>query len=302
MAVIFSLQRAPKTHCSPKLDDGIYLAGKGSKAILLIHGLTGSPSEMAFIARSFHKQGYTVYIPRIVGHGDSIFVLKKRKWQDFYESMRVAFEKLRADCNPETSLFVGGLSMGALLALLLAEEYGEAVSGVISFSATLFFDGWNVPWTHRLLPIAFYTPLKHCFYFQEESPYGLKNETVRRHVHASYSDMKLADYSDAAKNGYAFFPVALFCELQKLIRHLLPRLSRLFTPILLLQAREDDMTSPRNSDYIHKRVASKINKLVLLDNCFHVITADQERYLVAETSIDFCEQIAETLSVSANAC
>lgn len=301
MAVIFSLQSAPKSHIPPSLDDGIFLKGKGPHAILLIHGLTGSPSEMAFVARSFHREGYTVFVPRIAGHGDSIFVLKKKKWGIFYDSVRTAFEKLRDECGNEASLFVGGLSMGALLALLLAREYADEIAGVVSFSATLFFDGWNVPWTQYLLPIAFHTPLKHCFYFREEAPYGLKSEAARRHVDASYRDAKLEDYSDASRNGYAFFPVALFCELQRLIRYLIPRLAEVSAPIQLLQATNDDMTSVRNSEFILQKVRSKIKELILLDDSYHVITADQERYIVAEKAIAFCNRIASPLaSLTAN--
>ena len=291
MGVIFSLQRSPKSDQHPASDEGILLKGEGSRAILLIHGLTGSPAELAFVARSFHREGYTVFVPRIAGHGASIFELKKKKWEAFHTSMREAFQKLRSLCDEDASIFVGGLSMGALLALLLAQENPSQVAGVISFSATLFFDGWNVPWTNRLLPIAFHTPLKHFFYFKEESPYGLKSESARRHVDACYRDAKLDDDSDASRNGYAFFPVALFCELQRLVTYLTPRLSGINAPLLLFQAVEDDMTSPRNSEFIRDNVNSAVCELILLEDSYHVITADRERYLVAEKAIDFCNRM-----------
>ncbi len=295
MGVLFSLQRSNKTSATPALDEGIFLKGKGPNAIFLIHGLTGSPSELGFVARSFHREGYTVFVPRIAGHGGSIFDLKKKKWEDFHESIRAAFQELQVRCDPDASIFVGGLSMGALLALMLAHDYPTHVAGVVSFSATLFFDGWNVPWTQHLLPIAFHTPLKHCFYFKEEAPYGLKSVSARRHVDASYRDAKLTDHSDAARNGYAFFPVALFCELQRLIAYLIPRLAEITVPIQLFQASQDDMTSPKNSEFIRDKVRSEVKEFVMLDDSYHVITADQERYLVAEKAIDFCNRMAESL-------
>ena len=41
----------------------------GDKAILLIHGYTGSPREMLWLGTQLHKAGYTVSIPRLPGHG-----------------------------------------------------------------------------------------------------------------------------------------------------------------------------------------------------------------------------------------
>ena len=53
-----------------------------------------------------------------------------------------ALERLREQCS---TVFVGGLSMGALLALKLAADHPSKIDGVATLSATFFYDGWNVP-------------------------------------------------------------------------------------------------------------------------------------------------------------
>ena len=42
---------------------------KGEDAVLLIHGLSGSPLEMQFVARTLYKAGFSVRVPRFSKHG-----------------------------------------------------------------------------------------------------------------------------------------------------------------------------------------------------------------------------------------
>jgi carboxylesterase len=177
---------------------------------------------------------------------------------------------------------VAGLSMGALLALLLAEEFPERISGATCLSPTLFYDGWNIPWSHCLLPLAYYTPIRYFAYFKEEPPYGIKNERIRNKVHEYYKNASFADVSGVAQYGYPYFPVTLLCELRLLIRELMKKMSRIRTPLQMIQASEDDMTSIKNSQYIYDHVASVQKEIVLLHDSYHVITADQERRTVAQ--------------------
>ena len=58
-------------------------------------------------------------------------------------------------------------------------------------------------------------------------------------------------------------------------------------PIQLIQAKDDDVASVKNSKFIYDKVRSEIKEIVLLYNSYHVITADQERETVAEKVADF---------------
>jgi carboxylesterase len=168
------------------------------------------------------------------------------------------------------------------LALLLADEFKGEISGVSCLSPTLFYDGWNSPWYRHLLPLAANTPLKYFFYFKEEPPYGIKNEAVRSRIHEFYSKADLHSMESVQQYGYPFFPVSLLCQLQKLVKHLNGRLEGISTPVQLIQAKHDDMSSERNSQFIYNRVRSQRKELVLLHNSYHIITADQERNTVAQ--------------------
>ena len=64
-------------------------------------------------------------------------------------------------------------------------------------------------------------------------------------------------------------------------------LGKIEQPIQLLQAKEDDVTSPKNSYYIQEHIASKDKRVVLFEDSYHIIIADQERDKVAQTTVDF---------------
>src|ERR1700690_2976062 len=204
MSLIFlpSLKKTPKRVAVP--DDEIRLTGNLHRTVILVHGLTGTPNEMRHLAFTLNKRGYSVICPRLAKHGQPLHVLKHTKWEEFYSSLRLVFlEALKTG----DKVYVAGLSMSALFVLLFAEEFGEKLAGGICLAPTLFFDGWNVPWYHRLLPLVSGTPLKYHFFYKESPPYGIKNEKMRAMVHRFYSKAALEDIEGISKFGYAFFPV-----------------------------------------------------------------------------------------------
>ena len=277
----FSLKEIRRVKPSGNVtDNGFTLKGDNGAAVVLIHGLTGTPNEMRFLANYLNKKGYTVICPRLAHHGESIRVLKHARWQEFYESARKIFTEgeLKDHKGP---IFTGGLSMGALLALVLADEFGDRISGVCCLAPTLFYDGWNTPWARFILPLGYFTPLRHFFYFKEEPPYGIKNEAIQSRIHKYYSAASLENMENVEQYGYPYFPVAQLCQLKYLVRHITKRLPHIRVPVQLVQAKDDDMTSVRNSKYVYDRVGSSVKEIVLLYDSYHVVSADQERDTVA---------------------
>ncbi len=265
----------------PTEKNGLFFKGTSEKIIILVHGLTGAPYETGFLAKFLQRAGYSVFCPRLANHGESIDVLKRTTWQECYESVERAFLEVESS-HPNTQVFVSGLSIGALLVLLLAEKFPERISGVSCLSPTLFYDGWNSPWSRHLLPLAYMSPLKNFFYFKEEPPYGIKNETIRKRIHEYYKQASLDDMKEVGRYGYPFYPLTLLYQHDQLVKHLLKKLPLIKTPVQLIQAQDDDMTSVKNSQFIHDRIKSEIKEIVLLYDSYHVITSDQERETVAK--------------------
>ena len=286
------LKRRPPVDL-PDLD--VVLQGDGGASVLLLHGLTGSPAELGYLAFHLQRRAHaSVRCPTLANHGQPLAVLARTTRHELYESVKAAFVEARRDSRERAApLVVGGLSIGANLALMLASDFPDDVAGVVCLSPTLFYDGWNVPWARRLLPLARYTPFKYFTYFRESTPFGLKDEALRTRVGEQFAKMSLRESGAAAKLGYAHFPVRLFCEMQPLIERCKEILPRVSCPVLLLQAEEDDMTSPRNSRFIYDRLGSARRELVLLRNSYHVISADLERGAVAGHVQKFCESLTQ---------
>ncbi len=276
-------------------DRGIFLPSDGGCTVLLLHGLTGSPTELGYLAYNLrHRGGHSVHCPRLVNHGQPLDVLARTKWTQLYASARDAFFEARdAARGNRTPLVVGGLSLGAVMSLMLAAEFPEDVAGVAGLSPTLFYDGWNVPWQRKLLPLVSYTPLKYFAYFREDEPFGLKDDELRQKVAAQYQKMSLRDSGNAASMGYAHFPVRLFCEMRPLIARAKRALPGVTCPVLLVQAENDDMTGPKNSEFIRNRVGSLRSEIVLLKQSYHVVSADLERSSVADHLQRFCGSLSD---------
>ena len=273
-----------------QVDRGIYLRGEGRCRVMLLHGLTGTPTELGYIAHFLRQRArFHVSCPRLVNHGQPMSVLARTKWSELYESARQAFLEASRQAKTEgVPLVIGGLSLGANLSLMLAAEFPGQVAGVACLAPTLFYDGWSVPWYHRLLPLVDYTPFKYFTFFREGHPFGLKDEDLRAKIAEHYSKVDVHDSSSAAKSGYAHFPVRLFCEMGRIIKRCKETLPRVVSPVLVVQAENDDMTSPRNAQFILERVASERRELMLLKDSYHLVSADRERSHVAERLQKFC--------------
>ena len=295
MSVVFSLDLKSfitEDKAGPSsTGSGFSLKGEGDATAILIHGLTGTPNEMKYLANHLNKSGYSVICPCLANHGGSIRVLKNSKWQDFYNSVRSIMTEGEL-AEKKGPIFVAGLSMGALLALMLADEFNDRVSAVCCLAPTLFYDGWNTPWSKYFLPLAYNTFLKHFFYFKEEPPYGIKNETIRQRIHKYYSGATLNDTGNVAQYGYPYFPVALLYQLQLIVKKLTRDLSDMRFPVQLIQAKDDDMASVKNSKFVYDRIGSEVKEMVFLYDSYHVITADYERDIVAEKMEGFFSRVA----------
>jgi carboxylesterase len=283
--IIFSL-REDRRKIQEIPDSSFFLEGDGNLCFL-IHGLTGTAKEMGSIAAGLNKNGYSVACPMMDGHNESISVLKRKKWQELYASIKKEFLKYEASYE---NIFVAGLSFGALLGIVLAYEFPKRIRALNCFSPTLFFDGWANPKSRVLLPVAYQTPLKYYFYFKEEYPYGIKNERLRSKIESFYKGAKLFDYGKVHLYGYPVIPVSCMYQNHLLAKYVISILDKVDVPIQLLQARDDDVTSPKNSCYIYDHIASQDKKISFLEDSYHIITADQERDKVAEETVSFFNQ------------
>ena len=255
----------------------------GETGVLLSHGITGAPAEMRPLLRRLAAAGFTVSCPALAGHCSTLRELKRTRWTDWYASLEASLRELQGRCS---SIFVSGLSMGALLALKLAADHPRVVCGVATLSATFFYDGWNVPQFRQrfLLPLALHSPLRFFYSWHEPAPYGIKDERIRNIIAAVYA-------GDAAqrpeKYGYSEFPAVTIRETFRLIKAVKRDLGRVAAPLLIVHAIEDDMATLENARFLAARVASTDVQTFLVEDSYHVLTLDRRKYEVAGRVTEF---------------
>ncbi len=273
-----------------------FIERKGKTGVLLVHGLTGTPTEMKQFGKVIARQGFTVACPEMAGHCSSIEALTQTKWLDWYQSIEVAFDALKEECE---HVFIAGLSMGALIALMVAAKRKKQVAGVILLSTTFFYDGWNVSKFKQkvLLPIVLYSPLKYFLQWEETAPYGIKDERTRALVHAILENR---DSQTADKIGYFKTPATVILESVRLIKATKKTLKEVISPTLIVHSTEDDMASLKNAHYTQANIAAETVETFFVDDTYHVLTLDKRKEDVAKRAALFCkEQVQKLASIDA---
>jgi len=127
---------------------------------------------------------------------------------------------------------------------------------------------------------------------RESWPYGLKDEDLRWSIERFYKGADARKFSNKVLLfGSPFFPVASLYQhhlLKKVVEKELPSIK---TPTLILHAREDDMTSIKNAEYIYGRIGSEVKSLVLLEDSYHMITIDKDKDRVIQETVNFLNKL-----------
>ena len=229
--------------------------------VLLCHGFTGSPVSMRPWAQFLADAGLSVRLPRLPGHGTHWRDLQLTRWPDWFATVEASFEELQARCD---QTFVCGLSMGATLALRLAETRGAAVSGIVVVNPSLL----SLRKSMRLLPL-----LEKVL----PSVSGIGNDTVK---------------PQTDEGGYDRTPLRALRSLTKLWAITRADLARLDQPILIYRSAVDHVVEPSNAAYVLAHVGSADVEERVLERSYHVATLDYDAEVVVSASLEMVRRLA----------
>lgn len=247
-------------------------------AILVLHGLCGSPLEMGSIPKALQRLGHTVALSEIAGYNNSD-PKQCTPWEDWIEQADIELAELMKDHD---SVSVCGLSMGATLALALAARH-DTIQSVVLLSPILRYDGWSVPPLQlTLLRIAYFFGLRN-WVWREKEPYGICNPELRRRV------ARAVEKGEVSEVGAATLSARHLYQALKLMNHVRENLPNVRSDLLIMHAVDDETAAPRNAEEIIERVASETRKALWLGDCYHIITVDNEREVVTNETVRFIE-------------
>jgi carboxylesterase len=259
------------------IDRSFDLPGDGRKGVLLIHGLTGAPSEMRPVARRLNRAGFGVSAPQLAGHGENEAALLRTTWRDWLASVRAAYRRLAIQVD---EVYVAGICVGGALGLALCAEAPE-IRGAAAYSMTFEYDGWNMPRFAVAAPVIQFVanlPLVRRLSWEETYPYGLKDLRLRE-LASRAPDTLIEGSIDR-------LPLGSLYEMYRLARHVERMGPEIRTPTLIVHAREDDMAHLRNAHRLRAALAGP-TRLEVLEDSYHMIHVDKERSRVGDMTADF---------------
>ncbi len=242
---------------NPHLDgDSFFLEG-GPVGIFLSHGFTATTAEVHLAAEKFHSAGHTVFAPLLPGHGTKPEDLNRVKWQDWVESGEESLQNLFKSCE---QVWVGGASMGGMLALQLASIYPQ-ISGALLYVPAIRTT------TRKVDRLKLYLASP----FVKEIPRDSLDGSV-------------------LWQGYPGLPVKGVIQFLRFQSATLKRLPSVHQPVLIFQGRHDLTVAPDAGEIIMNGVSSEIKEHHWMENSSHSILLDGEYENVAEISLRFIER------------
>ncbi len=256
------------------------IAGPGDLGCLLVHGLTGTPTEMFPVAEALTGR-YPLWVTRVAGHETTPEELASTSWQDWYDSAAAGLDALAATV-PRVA--VVGLSMGALLAIRLAVARRDTVAGVALLAPAIE--------VHRGVVRTFGVPLQ-LLATAESYISPLRSLLARVSFPKGGSD--ISDLAVRATHpGYRQIPLRAVLNLLALQRAAWHDAPAVTQPSLIIHATNDHACPLAAAERLHARLGSRSKRFVCLDKCFHVITVDCERARVLEEIGDFLTGLSST--------
>jgi len=213
-----------------------------TSGVLLIHGFTGCAAHMRKLADELSLRDYTVCTINLPGHASTEAEMAKADWQQWLQAAKQAALEMM---NESEFFTVAGLSMGGVLALLVAEQM--KVNACVTISAPTAVK-------NRLLPFA-----GLCAPLMPRIAWGGGDERHKR-LDKTY------DF------GYPGFPTAKGADLHRLITMARRNLFNITCPLLCVQSDGDETIWEGSADEILRNIRSEVRQKLWLEGEPHVCT------------------------------
>ena len=238
--------------------------------VVLLHGLLSTTREFGLISLPLQSRGVELIIPHIKGYteGDRA---RFTRWQDWVDA---AADAIREQVGVDRPFVLGGLCTGGMVAAAVALRGEFNVQSLVMMSPSFGYDGWARDrwWGWRKL--GFVLGIDRWISIRERSPYGIKNEKIRRWVER---DMEQRASSAA---GPSSLPLWGINQSERLMRDVVKRLPGLHTPAVIMSSLEDEICTVDTVRRVFNTLPGDSNRLVVLENSYHMITIDNDRQQV----------------------
>lgn len=230
------------------------------RAVLLLHGFTGSTKDVKKLGEYLNKRGYTCHAPMYRGHGVSPEEILKYGAKYWWEDVTRGYHHLKELGYEEIA--VVGISLGGVFTLKVGAEF--PVKGVVSMCAPIKRKSKDGLF-ERL-----YNYAKVYKQFEGKEPEQIEKEL---------KELKS-------------LPQDAIIEVQKMIEHTSDEIEEIHAPTLVLQGKLDDALYQESAPYIYDTVETDDKEIIWYQNSGHIITLGKERDKVFEDTLNFLDELA----------
>jgi len=192
------------------------------------------------------------------------------------------------------------VSAGTMLALRLAALRPERIQGLMLFSPTIWPNGWAIPWYFSLFRLIKHRWFARLFHFRARLPHGIKDDRLRTFILDSLQQGNDSIEDMFGRGG------GLVLEFRRLVRSVKPLLGQIKQHALIFHPRHDDQSDMANTIALQRKLAGLV-EVCVLDDCYHMVTLDQQRPIVIDRAKEFAVRLMakhageETQQIAADA-
>lgn len=221
---------------------------------LIIHGYTGSPSEVGPLATYLEeKTDWNIKVPTLPGHGVEL-ALDDASYEEWLSKAEEALQQLKAKYD---SVYLIGFSMGGMIASYLAATY-EVDKLVLLATAGKYF-------SFRQMTLNVAEIIKD----------GVKGELHKNRLYVNY------------KNKANDVPLQANIEFLKLVRQTKKHLKDIQTPVLIAHGLQDQVIPPETAEYLDKEIPAKEKQVVLFEQSDHLICLGNDKDILNKMIFEF---------------
>lgn len=246
----------------PRVGEPVFLGG-GPIGVLLVHGLMAAPEEVREWADDLQARGYTVYAPRLAGHGTSAADLAQRHREEWLDSVARGHAILAQAC---AQVVIAGFSTGAALALAEAQRHPERYRAVISVSAPLRFVSRKAALAEAVSKMNRLLGAMGLGHWRQD------------YVH---------NPADNPHINYLRCPVDGIVQIRRLMREVARGLPGLALPALVLQGDRDPKVDARGARALFQRLGSSHKQYREIPSAIHGIVRGATGQQVFAEAADF---------------
>lgn len=214
---------------------------------LILHGFTGSLDTVKPLAEELERRGLEVSTPVLRGHGTQPEHLFRVHWRDWVSDARESMVRLAPKGNEP--VVVAGLSMGALVACVIAAEFSVRVQRVALIAPAFRFRSRLI----HAIPL-----LKRVWGSWAGNP--------------EYADSSLL----TADTNYPTFPIESFEQTLTLAKVSEDLLAQIRCPVGTFYAKKDPIIPPKVLKVIDRKLATGPAEKFVYKRSYHEMLCDVE--------------------------